>query len=73
MLAKESRKWRDVVTGKLPLQTDNVGLQMFLKRSTTRFATPRPPEELEQRVDELFNFFVKYEHILGKEIAIISR
>jgi hypothetical protein len=73
MLAKESRKWKDLITGKLQIQTDNVGLQMFLKRSTTRFATPRPPEELAQRVEELYNFFVKYEHILGKELAIISK
>ena len=73
MLAKQSSKWKDLVTGKLQLKADNVGLQMFLKRSTTRFATPRPPEELEQRVDELYNFFVKYEHILGKELAAISK
>jgi hypothetical protein len=73
MLAKQSSKWKDLVTGKLQLKTDNVGLQMFLKRSTTRFSTPRPPEELEQRVDELYNFFVKYEHLLGKELATISK
>lgn len=73
MLDKHSRKWKDLVTGRLELKTDNFGLQMFLKRSVTRFATPQPPGELEKTVDEIYNFFVKYERILGKELALISK
>lgn len=73
MLDKSNKKWRDLVTGKAPLQTDNLGLQMFLKRTTTRFATPATPEELEKAVAELHSFFVKYERVLQKELAIISR
>ncbi|WP_161097073.1 hypothetical protein [Duganella vulcania] len=73
MLDKNNRKWRDLATGKLELKTDNFGLQMFLKRSVTRFAAPQPPGELEKAVEELYNFFVKYERILGKELAVISK
>ncbi|MYN17018.1 hypothetical protein GTP81_09655 [Rugamonas sp. FT107W] len=73
MLDKNSRKWRDLATGKLELKTDNFGLQMFLKRSVTRFAASQPPGELEKAVEELYNFFVKYERILGKELAVISK
>ena len=73
MLDKNSGKWRDLVTGKLTLQTDNFGLKMFLKNSATRFSSPRPPGDLEKTVEELYNFFVKYQCILGKEIAIISK
>ncbi|MYM87995.1 hypothetical protein GTP91_12500 [Rugamonas sp. FT82W] len=62
-----------MATGKLELKTDNFGLQMFLKRSVTRFAAPQPPGELEKAVEELYNFFVKYERILGKELAVISK
>ena len=36
MLDKSNRKWKDIVTGKLELKTDNFGLQMFLKRAVTR-------------------------------------
>jgi hypothetical protein len=73
MVDKNSKKWKDIVTGKMELKTDNFGLQMFLKRSVTRFAAPQPPGELEKAIDELYNFFVKYERILAKEIAIISK
>ena len=73
MMARDNKKWKDLVTGRLVLQTDNVGLQMFLKRSSTRFSTPRPPEELEKRVEEIYSFFIKYEHLLAKEIATISK
>lgn len=73
MLDKRSGKWRDLVTGKLPLKTDNFGLQMFLKNAATRLAASRSPEDVEKAVDELYNFFVKYQRILGKEIAIISK
>ncbi|MTV36252.1 hypothetical protein [Duganella radicis] len=73
MLEKSNRKWKDLVTGKLEFRTDNFGLQMFLKRSVTRFATPQAPGELEKTVEELYNFFVKYERILTKEIALISK
>lgn len=73
MLDKRSSKWRDLVTGKLVLKTDNFGLQMFLKNSATRLATSRSPDDVEKAVEELYNFFVKYQRILGKEIAIISK
>lgn len=73
MLDKSNKKWKDLVTGKLALQTDNLGLQMFLKRTSTKLATQAAPDELEKAVTELHNFFIKYERILQKEIALISR
>lgn len=73
MLDKSNRKWKDLVTGKISLQTDNLGLQMFLKRTTTKLAAQSTPSELETAIAEMHNFFVKYERILQKEIAIISK
>ena len=73
MLDKSSRKWKELVTGRLPLQTDNLGLQLFLKRCATRFATPQPAGELEKAVQEIQQFFTKYERILSKEIALLSK
>jgi hypothetical protein len=73
MLDKSSKRWTDLVTGKIALQTDNLGLQMYLKRTTTKLATQGTPVELEKAVSEIHSFFLKYERVLQKEIAIISR
>lgn len=73
MLDKNHKKWKDLVTGKAPLQTDNLGLQMFLKRTTTKLTAQSEPVEIDKAVAELHSFFVKYERILQKEIAIISK
>jgi hypothetical protein len=73
MLDKSNRKWKDIVTGKLELKTYNFGLQMFLKLAVTRFSSAQDPGELEKTVAELHGFFVKYERVLAKEIAIISK
>ena len=73
MLEKGNKKWKDLVMGKISLQTDNLGLQMFLKRTTTRLTQQSTSAELETAVTEMHNFFVKYERILQKEIAIISK
>lgn len=73
MLDKSNKKWKDLVTGKISLQTDNLGLQMFLKRTTTKLTAQSAPDELEKAVVEMHGFFVKYERILQKELAIISK
>jgi hypothetical protein len=46
---------------------------MYLKRTTTKLATQGTPVELEKAVSEIHSFFLKYERVLQKEIAIISR
>lgn len=73
MLDKSNKKWKDLVTGKLTLQTDNLGLQMFLKRTSTKFAHETTPVDLEKAIAELHTFFTKYERVLQKEIALISK
>lgn len=73
MLDIGHKKWKDLVTGKLALQTDNLGLQMFLKRTTTKLTMQSTAAELEKAITEMHGFFVKYERILQKEIALISK
>lgn len=73
MLDTGNRKWKDLVTGKIPLQTDNLGLQMMLKRSSTRLTAQSSAADFEKAVAEVHSFFVKYERILQKEIAILSK
>lgn len=73
ILDKSNKKWKDIVMGKTPLPTDNLGLQMFLKRSTSKLTAATPSAEIDKAVDEIHSFFTKYERILQKEIAVISR
>lgn len=73
ILDKSNKKWKDVVMGKTPLPTDNLGLQMFLKRTTSKLTAATPPAEIDKAVGEIHSFFTKYERILQKEIAVISR
>jgi len=73
MLDKSNRKWRELVTGKLAFRTDNLGLQMFLKQTSTRLGGQPAPADVEKAVAEIYGFFVKYERILQKELAIISK
>lgn len=73
MLDAGHKKWRDLVTGKLPLKTDNLGLQMFLKRTTTKLTAQSSATDVAKAITEMHNFFVKYERVLQKEIAIISQ
>lgn len=72
ILDKSNKKWKEIVMGKTPLPTDNLGLQMFLKRTTSRITAATPPGEVEKAVLEIHSFFVKYERILQKEIAVIA-
>jgi hypothetical protein len=73
MLDKNHRRWKELATGKFPLKTDNFGLQMFLTRSISRFSKPQPPGELEKTAEEIHGFFVKYERLLARELALISK
>lgn len=73
MLELSSRKWKDLVTGKIQIQTDNLGLQMFLKRTTTKLTANSTPDEIAKSVQDLHSFFVKYERTLQKELAIILK
>lgn len=70
---KSSGKWRDLVTGKRQLPTDHLGLQLFLKRVSTKLKPTSPAQEIEDAVGELHAFFVKYERILQKELVQISK
>ena len=73
MLDISSKKWIELVTGKIALQTDNLGLQMFLKRTTTKLTAHSTKDEVTKSVADVHSFFVKYERTLQKEIAIISK
>lgn len=73
LLDKNHRRWKELATGKFNLVTDSFGLQMFLTRSIARFSKPQPPGELEKTAEEIHNFFIKYERLLAREIALISK
>lgn len=68
---KSSSHWRALASGKKALVTDNLGLQMLLKRLASKTGGGNPAE-IEKASGELFEFFTKYERILGKELAALK-
>lgn len=67
---KSNAGWRDLATGKKKVVTDNLGLQMLLKRVVSK--TAANSAETDKAAGELHEFFTKYEKILGKEIAALK-
>lgn len=63
--------WQKLASGKTPLKTDNLGLQMLLKRLQGKLGATPPDGELRSAAAELHAFFVKYEKILANEIKAL--
>lgn len=68
---KSSPRWKELASGKKALTTDNLGLQMLLKRVLSKTAGGNSAET-DKAAGELFEFFTKYEKILGKEVAALK-
>lgn len=70
---RDSAKWRDVVTGRTPLSTNSLALQMLLKRATSSITASTPAEEIDQAAVEVHDFFIKYEWMLSTELSVVTR
>lgn len=68
---KSNARWKELAAGKKTLNTDNLGLQMLLKRIQSKTAGGNSAE-IDKAAGELFDFFTKYEKILGKEVAALN-
>jgi hypothetical protein len=73
MLDKSNKRWKDLVTGKFPLKTENLGLQMYLKRTTTKLGANSSPADIDKAVVEIHGFFLKFERVLQNELALLSK
>ncbi|BDU72807.1 hypothetical protein [Mesoterricola silvestris] len=60
--------WRHLVTGKNPLQTEMLGLQMLLKRMQRRLVGPHTDADVTAAAEEVHGFFLKYEGSLANEL-----
>lgn len=68
---KSSPRWKELAAGKKALTTNNLGLQMLLKRVASKTADGNGAE-IDKAAGELFDFFTKYEKILATEIAALK-
>lgn len=66
-----SPRWKELAAGKRVLRTDNLGLQMMLKRLASRTASG-DKAEIEKAGGELYAFFTKYQRTLSDEIAALK-
>ncbi len=65
---KSSACWRQLVTGSKTIQTQSLALQMLLKRMQRGLQTASPARGVDEAVEEMHAFFVKYETMLSNEI-----
>ena len=65
---KSSACWRSLATGGKAIKTEQLGLQMLLKRIHSKLTAASPDAEILAAAEELHAFFIKYEKILGDEI-----
>ena len=65
---KSSKCWRNLATGGKKIQTEQLGLQMLLKRIQSKLTATSPDGDIRAGAEELHAFFVKYEKILGNEL-----
>ena len=73
MLDAGNKKWKDLAVGKIKLVTENLGLQMSLKSSSSKLNATSSPQDIDKAAAALYAFFLKYERVLQKEIAFISK
>lgn len=64
--------WKKVVFGQKPLTSSQLGLQMLLKRISTRITPASPAADVQAAIEELHNFFTKFERILVDEIKSLG-
>jgi hypothetical protein len=69
---KTNACWRKLATGEKKIQTTQLGLQMLLKRISSKVTPTAPEAEVAAAAGELHDFFVKYEKILSAEISALG-
>lgn len=69
---KSSACWRELVTGKLPLKTEMLGLQMLLKRLQRRLQSAAAGSDTGAAAEEVHAFFVKYQGSLENELRSLQ-
>lgn len=65
--------WRELATGQRTLVTNQLGLQMLLKRLAITLKPTSPANDIHAAALEVHAFFVKYERILQPELAALKK
>ncbi len=68
---KTDPRWLKLVKGELKHDFKSVPVGLMLSRLGRQYAANGSPSSGQGCVDELYAFFVKYEGILGEDIAAI--
>ncbi|GAC1634377.1 MAG: hypothetical protein NVS9B10_30420 [Nevskia sp.] len=63
--------WRDLLSGSLPLEIGNLGLQLFLARLRAQFALARDEDARSLKAHELRRYCEKNIKVVSREIAAI--
>lgn len=65
--------WRGLLSGSVPLEIGNLGLQLFLARLRSQFALARDEDARSLKAQELRRYCEKNARVVAREIAAIRR
>lgn len=66
-----ARCWKALAQGKVPFQTEDLGLQMAMMRAKYRFERTAEADKRSSILSELRSYFVKYAPTLSHEIQAL--
>jgi len=65
------RVWREIATGKRPIRSDNLAINLLVKGNHLSFGKDPSPANVEQLAAKTYKFFVQYEKFFASEFAKI--
>ena len=61
------RVWGEIATGKRPIRSDNLAVNLLVKSNHMSFERDPSQANVEQLAVKTYKFFVQYEKFFGKE------
>jgi hypothetical protein len=65
--AANSPVWMQIATGKRPVRTEKLAINLFAKNNAMSFAKDSSPANVQQLAARTYEFFLKYEKIFASE------
>ncbi len=68
---KSNIKWKDLVCGKTKFSFDSLALRILMGRVLQSTKNDMSPQNIDKSISELYDFFVKNEKIVNKDLEKI--
>jgi hypothetical protein len=71
--SKSNENWKNLISGKVAHNFKCVSAGLMISRMIRDHQKDKSPQNEEKLIDEAYNFFVKFESILGDDIEQIFK